>query len=283
MKIYTTEKIDKLNLEYHTIKRSEKFNYRNILNTRKSGLNFVFTNEELIEYAKCANDPIYFIEKYCKNHNFSNIQLRDYQKYIANEFKDNRFIILASSRQSGIDFLMKLLFLHYMIFNSDKTIYILSDKLNSKFIDDIKFNYCALPFFLKQGVNMWNKYTLGFENGMNIIMISSIHAIGNTPNLLYIKDFVYIKNVEEYYANIIPTISSIKDSKVIIKSIFKDNKFFNDLVYKSELPNGNPEKNLYKTIRVYWWQYMTLAEKEDLISIIGEDSFKEQYELVFKK
>jgi hypothetical protein len=279
MKVFTTKKINKLEEDYHSgqlIKRADKYNYQNILYTRKKGLSFVYTNEELFEYTKCANDPQYFIEKYF------NIKLKDYQKEILTEFKNNRFSILASSRQSGINLLMKLIFLHYTTFNLDKKIHILANKLNHEFIDDIKFYYCKLPFFLKQGIIAWNKYTLCFENGSTIKMISNIYAIGNTTDLLYIKDFVYIKNIEKQYAAIIPEIISLDDSKIIIKSIFKDNKFFKDLVYKSELPNDNPEKNLYKTHRVYWWQYMSLDEKEKIISRIGEELFKIEYDLQSK-
>ena len=50
---------------------------------RDSGIIFEYTDEELDEIEKCANDPIYFVEKYCTFVNDAGrttVKLRDYQK-----------------------------------------------------------------------------------------------------------------------------------------------------------------------------------------------------------
>jgi hypothetical protein len=102
---FTTEDIKRIEKDSENgnyIKRSEKITHQNIEGTRKSGINFVFTQEELLEYSKCKNDTIYFIEKYCKTRNSDGeikpIILIDYQKEIINHFQ-NQFIIYLTSRQ----------------------------------------------------------------------------------------------------------------------------------------------------------------------------------------
>lgn len=61
--------------------------------------------EHIKELAKCAKDPIYFAEKYVKIVNvdtgLQTIKLYPYQKKILKAFKEHRYNILLSCRQSG--------------------------------------------------------------------------------------------------------------------------------------------------------------------------------------
>ena len=72
---------------------------------RRPNVSFMMTEEEEEEYIKCALDIHYFTEKYCKiKSEDGSVQptiLRDYQNEILDNFVNNRFNILCSSRQSG--------------------------------------------------------------------------------------------------------------------------------------------------------------------------------------
>lgn len=79
--------------------------YNGSPNLKKSGVSVNFTQEMVDEWKKCANDPIYFAEKYIKivhvDHGLIPIQLYEYQKEVIDKFKDNRKNIVLQSRQSG--------------------------------------------------------------------------------------------------------------------------------------------------------------------------------------
>lgn len=72
---------------------------------KKAGEVVEWTPELLQEYINCANDPIYFAEKYIKivhvDKGAITIPLRDYQKEIIESIHNNRKVIVNSSRQSG--------------------------------------------------------------------------------------------------------------------------------------------------------------------------------------
>lgn len=88
---------------------------------RKPDITFDITDEEIQEYIKCKLDVKYFAEKYCKikreDGTVGDIKLRPYQKDILDLFANNRFSILASSRQSG-----KCLFVTMFIKTKNKKI-----------------------------------------------------------------------------------------------------------------------------------------------------------------
>ena len=71
---------------------------------RKSNLSFTVTDEEFQEICKCANDVIYFAEKYCvtmQDEGISNIKLRSYQKRVLKDLQNNRYNVWLAPRQIG--------------------------------------------------------------------------------------------------------------------------------------------------------------------------------------
>ena len=71
---------------------------------RKAEINFQYTKEEQLELVRCAEDVLYFANKYCfamTDEGIQKIDLRDYQKDMLKDFQDNRFIVMLASRQIG--------------------------------------------------------------------------------------------------------------------------------------------------------------------------------------
>lgn len=72
---------------------------------KKSGVSIEWTPELLKEYMKCAEDPIYFAEKYIQivhvDRGLIPIKLYDYQKEIINAITFNRRVVANTSRQAG--------------------------------------------------------------------------------------------------------------------------------------------------------------------------------------
>ena len=64
-----------------------------------------FTKEQLEEYLRCSQDPVYFMENYMKivtlDQGLVNIKLYDFQRDIVRTVHTNRFTICKIPRQSG--------------------------------------------------------------------------------------------------------------------------------------------------------------------------------------
>lgn len=69
----------------------------------KPDLVFKRTDEEIADYARCMQDPIYFASKcyLMTPTGLRPVELRDYQNDYINHLKENRFSIFLSCRQSG--------------------------------------------------------------------------------------------------------------------------------------------------------------------------------------
>jgi len=64
---------------------------------RKGNIVFEYTEAEITELAKCANDIVYFAEKYAvvmTDDGVQQVRLRDYQKQMLRDFQHNRFNIV---------------------------------------------------------------------------------------------------------------------------------------------------------------------------------------------
>ena len=72
---------------------------------KRDGVEHPYTEEEVQEYSRCMEDPVYFAEKYIKVINLDQglIQFKPYkyQRKMLKHFDDNRFSIILACRQSG--------------------------------------------------------------------------------------------------------------------------------------------------------------------------------------
>ncbi|MDY0268806.1 terminase large subunit domain-containing protein [Trichloromonas sp.] len=153
-----------------------------------------------------------------------------------------------------------ILILHFCLFNKDKGVMIVANKGATvvEIIEKIKSIYKLLPFFLKVGIVNWNQSSITFDNGCRIKTDKRTKepAIGFTIDLLYLDEFAHIPNniVEPYYTSVVPVVSSVNNSKIIITSTPKGLNLFHKLLTESELPEDDPNWNGYRSLRIYWWQ-----------------------------
>lgn len=150
--------------------------------------------------------------------------------------------------------------LHYALFNNDKGIMIVANKGKTveEIVDKIKNIYMLLPFFLKRGVVNWNLTSIIFDNGCRIKTEKRTKepAIGFTIDLLYLDEFAHIPAniIEPYYTAVVPILSSVHNSRMIITSTPKGMNLFYKLLIESELPHDDPNWNGFHSLRIYWWQ-----------------------------
>ena len=142
---------------------------------KKDGLKTPFSAEEVDEYVKCMNDPIYFVEKYIKvislDKGLVPFNPYEYQKKMFKQFNENRFNIVLACRQSGKSISSVVYILWYVIFNSEKTVAILANKGSTarEMLSRITLALENLPFFLQPGCKALNKGSIEFSNNSRII------------------------------------------------------------------------------------------------------------------
>lgn len=265
--VFTTKLVDEATDKINdgiVIKRYQNPWLKGEVGLRRAGVTFKMSPDEQQEYIKCALDVHYFVEKYCKvkreDGSIGNILLRDYQKEILDNFVNSRFNILMASRQVGKTISSAIFMLHKILFDNDKNIMIVANKGDTavEIVDKIKSIYSLLPFFLKPGIKTWNQKSLTFENGCRIKTSARTKtpAIGFTIDVLYLDEFAHIPSniIEPYYTAAFPTTAAVQNSKIIITSTPNGMNLFHKLLTDAERPEGDPLKNNYKAMRVYWYQ-----------------------------
>lgn len=79
--------------------------YRSNPLLKRQNVTIEYSQEQLEEYIKCSNDPIYFIQNYVKivhvDKGVISFDMWDFQKEMIETFNDNRFTIVKCPRQVG--------------------------------------------------------------------------------------------------------------------------------------------------------------------------------------
>lgn len=257
-------------------------------NLKAANVKQEFTKEQIEEYLKCSEDPLYFINNYVKivtlDHGLVQFQPWDFQQDMIQKIHDNRFIICKFPRQTGKSTTVISYLLHYVLFNPDVRIAILANKQMTamELLHRLKIAYENLPKWLQQGIEEWNKGSIILENGSKIIAAatSSSAVRGGSFNMIFLDEFAYIPaNVaEEFFSSVYPTISSGQNTKVLIVSTPKGLNMFYKLWVDAE-----EGRNEYVPINVAWDQVPGRDEKwkEQTIANTSEEQFRVEFECDF--
>ena len=202
--------------------------YLGNINLKAAGVQTEFTKEQIEEYAKCVADPMYFIENFVKivslDEGLVQFQPYDYQKNMIDKMHNDRFVIAKLPRQSGKSTIVISYLLHYVLFNSQKNVAILANKLATarELLSRLKLAYEHLPKWLQQGVVEWNKGSIILENGSKILASSTSSSAvrGGSFNMIFLDEFAFVpENVaDEFFSSVYPTISAGQETKVLIIS-----------------------------------------------------------------
>lgn len=202
--------------------------YNSNSNLKAAGQDIGYTKEQLEEYLKCAEDPIYFITNYCMivtlDHGLQKFKLYPCQVNKINVIHRNRMIILMEGRQQGKTTTSAAYILWYTIFQDAKTVAILANKASAarEVLDRYQIMYESLPMWLQQGVVTWNKGDVELENRSKVFTSATTTSgiRGKTVNMLYIDEAAIIPNgvADQFFASVYPTISSGSDTKILLSS-----------------------------------------------------------------
>ena len=260
---------------------TETYQYNHLV--KKDGVVQEWTQDEVIEYAKCMADPAYFAETYIKiislDKGLVPFHLYPYQERMFQEFNNNRFNIILACRQSGKSISSVAYLLWYAIFHPEKTIAVLANKgsTSREMLGRVTLMLENLPFFLQPGCKTLNKGSIEFSNNSRIVAAatggSSIR--GMSVNLLYLDEFAFVERANEFYTSTYPVVSSGIDTKVIITSTA--NGIGN--TFHKIWEGANQGVNEFKPFRVDWYDVPGRDEawKEQTVNNTSQLQFDQEF------
>lgn len=271
------------------------------IDLKAENISFDYTDEEVEEYEKCYNNPIYFIEHYCKwmtDYGYKTVNLRKFQRELIDIVTSQRYspelnllipknrnIIWMAARQSGKTTTMASIFAYLLTFSKEKNFMLLANKEQTviEIADKVIQVFKGLPYFLKPGCKSFGKTGFRLDNGCRIITgaTTKTTSIGFTVHLLYLDEFAHIDPniVDSFWRSVYPTLSSSQLSQCMITSTPHgvDNKFYE--IWSKSL-NG---ENSFVNFRTDYWQVPEHDEAwvEKQRKDFGETEFAQEFELQF--
>jgi hypothetical protein len=210
------------------IPRRNRPSYNGNSNLKQIGFVVDYEPWQLEEIVRCIDDPIYFIETYCKivslDRGLVPFKLYDCQKEKVHVILNNRKVILMEGRQQGKTITSAACILWYTLFNETKTVAILANKAAAarEVMSRYQNMYENLPMWLQQGVKEWNKGSIELENGSKVFTAATAASgiRGKSVNWLYIDEAAIIPNniAEEFFTATYPTIMAGETTKVLMSS-----------------------------------------------------------------
>lgn len=252
-------------------------------NLKAAGVEIDFTPEQIQEYIKCKEDPIYFIENYCKivslDAGLVPFKLYECQKTKVDMILNERRVLLMEGRQQGKTITSAACILWYTIFNDSKTVAILANKSAAarEVLSRYQLMYEHLPQWLQQGVTTWNKGDIELENGSKVFTAatSSSAIRGRSVNWLYVDEAAIIPNTvaEDFFTSVYPTISAGETTKILLSSTPMGYnhfwKFWND---------AEQGLNDFKTLFIHYSEIPGRDEKwaQQQRALLGELKFNQE-------
>jgi len=257
-------------------------------NLKKANVSVEFTQEQLLEYVACREDPVYFAKQHVKivslDEGLTPFKPYDFQEKLIKNFHEKRFNICKMPRQTGKSTTCISYLLHYLLFNDSVNIGILANKAATarELLGRLQTAYENVPKWMQQGVLSWNRGSLELENGSKILAAStSASAVrGMSFNILFLDEFAFVPNhiADSFFASVYPTITSGKSTKVIMVSTPHGmNHFYR---YWHDAERG---KNEYTPTDVHWSEVPGRDDKwrQQTIANTSEQQFKVEFECEF--
>jgi hypothetical protein len=257
-------------------------------NLKKVNTRIEFSQENIEEYLRCQDDPVYFAQNYVKivtlDHGLQPFKTYDFQEKLINNFYKNRFNICKMPRQTGKSTTVISFLLHHVVFNDSVNIGILANKASTarELLSRLQIAYENLPKWMQQGILSWNKGSLELENGSKILAAStSASAVrGMSFNILFLDEFAFVPNhiADAFFASVYPTITSGKSTKVIIVSTPHGMNHFYRMWHDAEKGISD-----YIPTDVHWSEVPGRDEKwkKQTIKNTSEQQFKIEFECEF--
>ena len=208
------------------------------------------------EYIKCAQDPVYFMKKYCyiQHPTRGRVQfnLYPFQEATLKLLQKNDRSIILKSRQLGISTLSAGISLWMMLFQKDKAILVIATKQDTakNLVTKVKFMYDNLPSWLQIGFVENNKLALRLKNGSQIKAVSAAGDAGRSEaiSLLIIDEAAFIETnkIDEIWGSSQQTLST-GGKAIVLSTPNGTGNFFHKMWIKAQ-----EGRNGFTPIKLPW-------------------------------
>lgn len=251
---------------------------------KRAGIAVNFSSHQIEELIKCKEDPVYFIENYCKIVSLDKglilFKMWDFQKEFVRLMQYNRKTIAMLGRQSSKSTTTAGYLTWHMIFHEHQNIVILAHKLAGAkdVLTKVKTMFENLPLFLQCGVVEWNKTSIELENGSKVFASATgpNAIVGKSCNVVVWDEMAVCPNniTDDMMSAAWPTLSSGTDTKMFICSTprGRGNAFYRLWVEAEQGING------FKPFHVPWNAIpsRTQAWLDDQRVVLGELKFQRE-------
>lgn len=215
--------------------------------------------------ARSMKDIVWWAENFFRiitlDKGLTTIKLYPKQKELLNFIVGNTRICVLSSRQTGKTTTYTVFALWLATLFKDKRILICANKLQTaiEVMDRIRKAYEELPFWIKPGILSYAKGGIVFSNGSSIraFSTSSSGSRGCSAGVLILDEFAFVpKNVaDEFFASVMPIVSSSKNSKIIMVSTPNgaSGKYY-DIWQTANNKDAGANKEGWAPFRIYWYE-----------------------------
>jgi len=257
----------------------------------------VYTREQMIEFAKCA-DPItghkYFLENYFYIQHPTKGQLKyspfEFQERLVDTYHHNRFAIALMPRQTGKSTTAAGYLLWFAMFKPDSIILVAAHKQSgaAEIMQRVRYAYELCPDFIRCGATTYNKNSLEFDNGSRLVAQATTENTGRgmSITLLYLDEFAFVRNTiaSEFWTSMRPTLAT--GGKCIITSTPNSDEDQFALEWKMANKTvddfGNDTgigTNGFKAFRSFWHEHPDRDQKwaDDEEQAIGTEKFRREH------
>lgn len=244
---------------------------------------------QLEEIAKCSLDPIYFFRTYIKIVNLDSESLvlfepRDYQVDFTFKVLNNRNTIAKWPRQSGKTTNIAAVILYLILFRDNYRVLLIAHLHNKakEILAQIKEMYEFLPLWIQRGIMRFGATGIRLSNGslVNTAGTSGSSGRGGTYNLLYLDEFAHVQShlASDFFKSAVPSVSSGKETKIVITSTPKGFNYFYEIWNDSE-----KGKNDYIRSEIHWSDIPGRDEewKKKILSSYGAEYFRQEFNSEF--
>jgi len=259
--------------------------------------------EQEHEFIKCATNPIYFIETYLTIFDQTKgtageivpFILFDFQKELINTYQNDRFVIANKYRQAGISTATCAYISWYVMFNSNRSVAIVADKLETardELMNDVVEFIENCPSWLKpktgkesEGGKLKDTQKLKrYDNGSTLSAFSSKGLRGYTPTLLFWDETAWTEKGDKFWTSAQPTLQT-GGSAIMVSTPSGLDPVFYKTFEGARRPEGDSLKNNFKAVLLYWFNdpryneglvWLKNKGKKNEIKLVDENFSKEK-------
>lgn len=216
------------------------------------------------EILKCGKDPVYFFNRYVKIQHPQKgaipFKTFDFQDNCVNDFLKHRFNVVLKARQLGLSTVTAAYALWMILFRENANVLVIATNLRTakNFIKKCKYMLKNLPPWLVLcDIESETVQTIETSRGSTLKAVPTSPDAGRSEalSLLIIDEAAFVRDFEELWKGLLPTLSTGGRAIVISTPNGTGNKFF-EIYDKAE--KGDNEFN---PIKLHWTVHPERDEK----------------------